>query len=87
MNDDLAQHDLVRGVLRCLTRTTGRMPRPEHGGESQAVTTNCRSCWPGGALMTAALRMAAPIAQRAPIAGDARMYAVVVRRRARLPDR
>jgi hypothetical protein len=39
--------------------------------------------------MTAALRMAAPIAiaQRAPIAGDARMYAVVVRRRARLPDR
>jgi hypothetical protein len=36
--------------------------------------------------MTAALRMAESIAQRAPIAGDARMYAVVVRR-ARLPDR
>jgi hypothetical protein len=31
--------------------------------------------------------MAALIAQRAPIAGDARMYAVAVRRRARLPDR
>jgi hypothetical protein len=36
----------------------------------------CRFCWPGGTLMTVALRTAAPIAQRAPIVGDARMYAV-----------
>jgi hypothetical protein len=36
----------------------------------------CRLCWPGGTLMTAALRAAAPIAQRAPIVVDARTYAV-----------
>jgi len=78
---------LYRGPCGAWLGLPGARHGPSTEGESRAVTTNCRSCWPGGTLMTAALRMAAPVAQRAPIAGDTRMYAVVVRRRARLPDR
>src|SRR5689334_17122592 len=73
--------DLVPPTRWCLTRSTGRSPRPELEGMTggdlpcrevtrrkmpTVVTTNCRSCWPGGTLMTAALRTTAPIAQPRP---------------------